>query len=97
MEVIMAKTALIQVRLEKELKDDLDALFYDLGFDTPTAIRMFLKQVAKRRGLPFEVSQFNPNPETIAAMEEANRLVHDPNAEKNTDVSLMFKEILADV
>ena len=93
----MAQTSVIQVRVDEELKKEADALLTDLGLDTPTAIRMFLKQVVKRRGLPFEVTQFNPNSETIAAMEEAERISQDPNVKEYIDVSLMFKEILADV
>jgi len=51
----VAQTALIQVRVDKDLKNDIDELFSNLGLDTSTAIRMFLKQVERRRGLPFDV------------------------------------------
>jgi DNA-damage-inducible protein J len=93
----MSKTALIQVRVESELKEEMEKLFDDLGLDIPTAIRMFFKQVERKRGLPFEVSQFNPNTDTIAAMEEANSIAYDADVKGYTDVGLMFKEILADV
>jgi DNA-damage-inducible protein J len=89
-------SALIQVRVEKEFKAEIDELFHDLGLDTPTAIRMFLKQVARLRGLPFDVKQLSPNAETIAAMEEANRIGSDSNVKGYTDIDLMFEEILAD-
>ena len=52
----MPQTALIQVRIDKELKNEIDELFKNLGLDTSTAIRMFLKQVERRRGLPFDVT-----------------------------------------
>jgi len=93
----MAQAALIQVRVEKEFKKEMDELFKDLGLDTPTAIRMFLKQVERRRGLPFEVNQFNPNAETLAAMEETERIINDSSVKSYTDVEQMFEEILADV
>ena len=51
----MPQTALIQVRVDRDLKDELDEIFTNLGLDTSTAIRMFLKQVERRRGLPFDV------------------------------------------
>jgi len=51
----MSQTALIQVRVDRDLKNEVDELFNSLGFDTPTAIRMFLKQVEIRRALPFDV------------------------------------------
>ena len=48
-------TATIQVRVTPALKKDLEKLFDSLGLDTSTAIRIFLKRVAKSRGLPFPV------------------------------------------
>lgn len=68
----MAQNSLIQVRVEDALKKEADELFTDLGFDTPTAIRIFLKLAVKRRGLPFEVTQLQsqPNAETISALED---------------------------
>lgn len=69
----MAQNTLIQVRVEDSLKKEADALFSDLGLDTPTAIRIFLKQAIKRNGLPFDVAQPVFNAETIAAMEEADQ------------------------
>lgn len=93
----MAQNALIQVRVDDELKREADELFTDLGFDTPTAIRIFLKHAVKRHGLPFEVGQPIPNAETIAAMEETDRIARDPNVKSYTDVDEMMEELLADV
>lgn len=89
----MAQNTLIQVRVDDSLKKEADALFSDLGFDTPTAIRMFLKQAIKKQGLPFAVSQSIPNAETIAAMEEANVITRDPATKRYKD----FTELLAEV
>lgn len=91
----MAQNTLIQVRVDDSLKKDADALFSDLGLDTPTAIRIFLKQAIKRNGLPFDVAQPAPNAETIAAMEEADRISRDSNVKGYTDVDEMIKELLA--
>lgn len=89
----MAQNTLIQVRVDDSLKKDADALFSDLGLDTPTAIRIFLKQAIKRHGLPFDVAQPVPNAETIAAMEEADRISRDPQTKRYKD----FSELLAEV
>ena len=66
----MANNALIQVRIDGEVKRKADALFSDLGLDTPTAIRIFLNQSINRAGIPFEVAKPQPNAETLAAMLE---------------------------
>lgn len=53
----MALTATVQVRVDAETKKAADALFYELGFDTPTAIRMFLSKAVQLNGLPFDVNK----------------------------------------
>ncbi len=71
----MAQTTLIQVRIDEDIKRKADALFADLGLDTPTAIRIFLNQSIRREGLPFEVAKPQPNAETLAAMLNGMELV----------------------
>ena len=66
----MTQSALIQVRVDASTKRKADLLFADLGFDTPTAIRIFLNQSIRREGMPFEVAKPQPNAETLAAMLE---------------------------
>lgn len=48
-------TSLIQLRVDEKLKKQADELFADLGLDTTTALRIFLKQALKVGGLPFKV------------------------------------------
>lgn len=56
----MAST--IQVRVDDDLKAKSDELFKDLGTDTTTAIRMFLKQALAVNGFPFEIKRAVSNP-----------------------------------
>lgn len=46
--------AVLQVRVDDELKNQAVAVFDDLGLDISTAIRMFLKKSIQEKGLPFE-------------------------------------------
>ena len=64
----MANSALIQVRIDEETKQKADSLFADLGFDTPTAIRIFLNQSIRREGMPFEVAKPVPNARTLVTL-----------------------------
>lgn len=89
----MAQNTLIQVRVDDSLKKDADALFADLGLDTPTAIRIFLKQAIMHNGLPFDITLSVPNAETLAAIEEANNISRDPSTKKYAS----FSELLAEV
>jgi DNA-damage-inducible protein J len=95
--LIMAQNALIQIRVDNKLKQEADELFSDLGFDTPTAIRIFLNHAIKQRGLPFKVGHAVPNSETISAMCEAERIGRDQNVKSYTDVDIMMRELLEDV
>ena len=45
----------LQVRLNDDLKAQADSLFASLGFDTSTAVRIFLTAAVENGGLPFEV------------------------------------------
>jgi DNA-damage-inducible protein J len=48
------KTALIQAKIEPELKNNAEKVLKSIGLDTPSAIRMFLTRVVKDQDLPFE-------------------------------------------
>jgi len=87
----MANTALIQLRVEPELKNEVDSILSDNGLDIPTAIRIFLAKVRRVGGIPFDVRTYNT--ETIAAMEEAERISRDPNAKTYAS----FAEVLAEL
>ncbi len=49
----MAEQVLIQVRVDKTLKEEVSEIYEMLGLDLPTAIRMFLVRSKLERGLPF--------------------------------------------
>lgn len=48
-------TTLLQVRIDAEIKKQADALFNELGLDTSTAIRVFIKQTLKNKAIPFSI------------------------------------------
>lgn len=50
----MAEQTLIQVRIDKALKEEVSEIYEMLGLDLPTAIRMFLVRSKLERGLPFK-------------------------------------------
>lgn len=85
-----------QVRIEENLKQQASELFSQLGLDMSSAINVFLKQSVLRGGLPFSVELPKYRSEVIEAIEESKRISRDPNVKSYTNVSEMFKEILAD-
>jgi DNA-damage-inducible protein J len=65
----MAKSETIRVRVEPELKREAEAVLKALGLNASEAITLFYRQVALRRGLPFEIKL--PNKMTRAAIRDA--------------------------
>jgi len=65
------KTSTIHLRIEPEIKADIDKLLGRLGISTTDAINIFLNQVILTGGLPFPVKMPRPNKETLAALREA--------------------------
>ena len=65
------KTSTIHLRIEPEIKADIDKLLGRLGISTTDAINIFLNQVILTGGLPFPVKIPRLNKETLAALREA--------------------------
>jgi DNA-damage-inducible protein J len=79
----------LQVRIDETLKQKADALFEELGFDTPTAVRIFLAKAVEWEGMPFEVAKPHPNAATLKAMLDGMEII----PKQYND----FDEILAEV
>jgi DNA-damage-inducible protein J len=51
----MVKTSLLQVQIDTELKREAEKLFAEIGLDTSSAVRLFLKQSVARKAIPFSL------------------------------------------
>lgn len=89
----MSETTNLTIRMDKELKEQAEQLFFELGMNMTTAFTIFVRQAVRQRKIPFEISLNTPNAETIAAMEEANRISRDPEAKRYSS----FEELVAEV
>ncbi|KWT90490.1 type II toxin-antitoxin system RelB/DinJ family antitoxin [Candidatus Magnetominusculus xianensis] len=67
----MSKTAMIRARTEPALKKEAEGIFKELGISNTEAINLFYRQVALRKGLPFEVKI--PNKTTIETFRKTDR------------------------
>jgi DNA-damage-inducible protein J len=66
----MTKSAMVRARVEPKLKQEAESLFDRLGLSTTQAITLFYRQVALRRGLPFDV--VIPNATTRKTFDDAD-------------------------
>ena len=68
----MANTTNLNIRIDEELKRQVDAIFSELGLNMSTAINMFLRYSVRYGGIPFELRVEKPNAETLAAIDDVN-------------------------
>lgn len=85
----------ITMRIDEELKTQLQELVSNLGMDMTTFFILSAKQAVREQGIPFNISMRVPNRETIEAIEEVKAMKKDPSLGKTyTDVDNMMKELL---
>ena len=48
--------AQVNIRMDDSLKERADRLFEDLGLNMTTAVNMFVRQVIRQGGIPFEIT-----------------------------------------
>ena len=72
----MAKTAIINVRIDPDIKAKAENLYKSMGVSLTDAINMFLYKSLETNGLPFKLCREIPNAETIAAMKESDDIIN---------------------
>ena len=87
----MAKTSIVQARMEPHLKEQADAIWAQLGINASTAISLFYSQAVRQGGIPLELKV--PNAETIEAIEE----MRDPTTRKELPVFESVEDLMADL
>ena len=65
----MPANALVQTRIDRDIKEEAAAALAAMGLTVSDAVRLLLTRVAHDKALPFE--PLTPNEATIAAMKEA--------------------------
>lgn len=67
----MAANALVQARIDQNIKEEAAAVLAAMGLTVSDAVRLLLTRVAREHALPFD--PLIPNAETVEAMKEARR------------------------
>ena len=85
----------ITISMDSELKEEAKELFSDFGMNFTTAVNAFVRQAVCRQRLPFAVKRRShvPNAELLAAMEEADRLLKDPNTPRYSTMEEIKKAL----
>ena len=76
-EVSTMATTNLNIRTDKDIKDQAELIFNELGLNLTTAINMFLRTAIRENGIPFSLKLDVPNEVTAAAIEEGRRIAYD--------------------
>ncbi len=88
----------ITMRIDENLKAQLQELMSDLGLDMTTFFTMAAKQAIREQALPFNVSREIPNKETIEAFQEVEEMKkHPENVKSYSSFSDLLNEVKQDV
>ena len=72
-------TSAINIQVDSETKKEATAILNDLGLSMSTAINLFLRQIIKTDGLPFEVRNPKPSRQLRKALKEAEEMINNPD------------------
>lgn len=88
--------ATVTFRIDEALKKSMEQLCEELGMSMTTAFTIFAKKATRENRIPFDVSIEQPNADTLAAIEEVQRMKADPSTGKSySSVDAMMEDLLA--
>ena len=87
----MAKTDMLNIRIEPELKKQDESTLNDLGMNIAEAVTIFLKQVVLTDSIPFMIRKPKLNAETIKTMEEAQKGIN--LSKEYTNLNEMWEDL----
>ncbi|MBQ7897969.1 MAG: type II toxin-antitoxin system RelB/DinJ family antitoxin [Clostridia bacterium] len=82
----------LNIRTDKEVKENAEKIFSELGMSMTTAINLFLRQSIRFGGIPFEL-RVTPNAETLAAIEEGRIIARDESVKGYTDMESLIEAL----
>ena len=91
----MEATSAINVQVNAKDKKEATLILKNLGLNMSTAINMFLKQIIKNDGIPFEVKNPKPTKELLEALQEGEDIIKDIKAGKRKGYNNMDELIKA--
>lgn len=88
-------SAVMQIRVDEQLRNEAAEIYERLGIDLPTAVRMFLKRSVLDNGIPFAMTLPKENymvSQAVRALDEIQE-----NAVINGTAEMTLEEINAEI
>ena len=89
-------TSAINVQVDTRDKEEATNILKDLGISMSTFVNMAIKQVIKKDGLPFEVSNPKPSKELLEALQEGEQIIKDLESGKRKgyhNINQLFEDL----
>lgn len=80
---------LVQARVDKKLKEEVQDIYKSIGLDLPTAIRMFFTRTKMVKGIPFETTI----PKEIISGEEAKKAFEEMRLQAKGNSKMTLDDI----
>lgn len=77
----------LNIRMDKKVKEEAEAIFQELGLNMTTAVNIFLRTTIREKGIPFHLSLSVSNVTTKAAIEEERKIALTDNVKGYDTVS----------
>ncbi len=88
----------MSIRLDEDLKKQVEIMLSDMGLNMTTAMNMFLRQIVRQGRIPFEIATDIPNSETLAAMKEMDDMLSGKvRTKRYSSTDDLFKDLDNDV
>ena len=90
----MSKTTSMNIRIEPDLKKQVEEILNDLGLNISDAVTIYFKQIVLTDSIPLQIKRPKFNKETLDAIKEADSIMEHPeNYKSYKDVYEMIEEI----
>lgn len=77
-----------------EIKEWAESIYSDCGLTLEDALITFMEQTVRDNALPFEITEWIPNAETLAAIEESEKILSGEIPSKSyTDIRELLAEL----
>jgi DNA-damage-inducible protein J len=92
-DLVNTETINLSIRMERDLKEQAERLFAELGMNMTTALNIFVRQSVRQGKIPFEISLNRPNAETMAALREIADMRSGKIPKQSLSVAEFVKEM----
>ena len=90
----MSKTTTMNIRIEPNLKKQVEEILTDLGMNISDAVTIYFKQIVLTDSIPLQIKRPKFNKETLEAINEADEIMkHPENYKSYNNVYEMIEEI----